>query len=199
MEIKWHGKTCFEVKDRDRVVVINPPKGIKISGTVVLKSNPGESGEVQGAVKIFDLPGEYEIKDIPIMGFNAWTKARSKEEKEGKGASTVIFYFEIGDVKFCHLGDLGHALMDDTVKEIEDVDVLMMNMGSDSNLDSKKTMEVIESLEPRVVIPMGEGDFKSALKDLGADKIEPVNSYVIKSRSELPEDKRLYVLLNKTP
>ncbi|MBD3360425.1 hypothetical protein GF366_01330 [Candidatus Peregrinibacteria bacterium] len=198
MEIKWHGNTCFEIKNKEKKLIINPKQQEEKSmADVVLSSLNEEPAGVEGVQKVFDSPGEYEVKDIPIIGFKAWTKAKSKEEKEGGGDTTIIFYFEINGIKFCHLGELGHTLTGDMVKEIEDVDVLMVDIGEKSNLDSKKIMDILEAIEPRVVIPMGEGDFSRSINDLSVDNMEKHDKYTIKSRSDLPEDKRLYVLLKK--
>lgn len=138
--------------------------------------------------KLFDWPGEYEIKNIGITALPVGTK-------EGKN-DTMIFCFQIEGVKFCHLGELGHMLNSDTIKEIGDVDVLMIKVGKNSNLDAKQAMEIIEAIEPRAVVPMGE-DQISALKDIGAGKTEPQDKFVIKSMSDLPEGEMKYVVLNK--
>lgn len=200
MEINWHGNTCFTFKDKKTRIVINPDKSIEnLKGEVVLTSlKDADAGKVEGAYKIIKWPGEYELQDIPIKGFLAWTKSKSKEEEEGSAADrTIIFNFEIGGIKCCHLDNLGHVLTSDTVKEIGDVDILMVNVGEDSNLGIKKAMEIIESMEPRAIIPMGKGSFAEALKEFGATAIEPQEKFEIKSLEELPEDKRLYIILKK--
>lgn len=199
MEIKWHGNTCFTLTDKGFKVVINPDKEAgKLKGDVVL-STLGKVEEVEGATKLIDWPGEYEIKGIHITGFPAWTVSKSKEEEAGaKGEETVIFYIEIDGIKCCHLGKLGHVLSSDTIKEVGDVDILMIDVGEDSNLDIKKAMEVVEAIEPRALIPMGKGDFTKALKELGENIGEIQESFTIKSPSELPEDKRACIVLNKS-
>jgi L-ascorbate metabolism protein UlaG (beta-lactamase superfamily) len=199
MEIKWHGNSCFTLKDKENCLVVNPNKEAgKLKGNVVLTSleNPAQ---VTDSEKIIDWPGEYEIKEVHITGFQAWTKSKSKEEEEGQaGDSTLIFYFEMQEVKFCHLGELGHVLTSEMVKEIGDVDILMMDLGDKSNLNTKKAMEIVEAIEPRVLIAMGSGNLKEKLKELGADKIESHEVFAIKSTKDLPEDKRLYVVLKKS-
>lgn len=200
MEINWHGNTCFTFKDKKTRIVINPDKSIEnLKGEVVLTSlKDADTGKVEGAYKIIKWPGEYELQDVPIKGFLAWTKSKSKEEAEGTaGDRTIIFNFEIGGIKCCHLDNLGHVLTSDTIKEIGDIDILMINVGEDSNLGLKKAMEIIESMEPRAIIPMGKGSFSEALKEFGATGIEPQEKFEIKSLEELPEDKRLYIILKK--
>ena len=156
-----------------------------------------ELGEVEGAKRVFDWPGEYEVSDIPIIGFQAWTKTKSKEEETGKGEKTIIFCFEVDGIKICHLGELGHSLTSDMVKELGDIDILMIKIGKGSNLDTKKATEVIEAIEPRVIIPMGDEDLTAALKGIWEDKIETADTFTIKSITELPEDQTKCVVLNR--
>lgn len=198
MEIKWHGNTCFTLKDKGIELVINPDKEAgKLKGDMVLSSIK-DVAEVDGAEKVVDWAGEYEIKGVAISAFQAWTKSKAKEEEEGAtGDETIIFYFDIGGIKYCHLGAVGHVLTSDMVKEIGDVDILMIDMGEKSNLDGKKAMEIIEAIEPRILIPMGDGNIGEKLKDLGIEKPSTQEEYSIKTRSELPEDKRLTIILKK--
>ena len=199
MDIIWHGNTCFELKDKGITLVTNPDKEAgKLSADIVLSSLKEGLAEVGGEPKVFDWPGEYECKNVPIIGFQAWTKGKSTEEKEGTaGDSTVIYYFELGGIKICHLGDLGHVLTSEVVKQIGDVDILMINGGKDSNLGIKKAAEVLEAIEPRAVIPMGTNGSKGFLSELGADKAEELDKFTIKTTSELPEDKRQFIVLKK--
>ncbi len=200
MEITWNGNDSFTVKGKNVTVVTNPVIGSeKSKGEVVLVNTSGETAELEGAVKTFSWPGEYEVRDVPVHGFQAWTKSRSKDEEEEKEEvpGTVIYYFKIDGVKFCHLGELGHKLTSEMINKIGDIDVLFMPTGEDTNLDTKKAMDVLEAIDPRVVIPMGAGDFTPLLKELGAEGEERLAKFVIKSTSELPDDKRLNVVLNK--
>ncbi len=198
MEISWHGNTCFTVKDKGVAIVINPDKNAgKLSGDVVL-SSLSETAKVDGEPIVFDWPGEYEVKNVPIIGFQAWTKSKSKEEDEGTaGDPTIIFYFQINGVKCCHLGNLGHVLISDMVKEIGDVDILMINGDKDGNLGNKKAVAVLEAIDPRVVIPMGNSEHNGLLKELGASEVETLEKFVLKTASELPDDKRKFVVLKK--
>lgn len=197
MEITWNGNYSFTVKGKNVTVAVNPV-GPQAKGDVVLVNTSGETVEIEGAVKTFTWPGEYEVRDVPVHGFQAWTKSRSKDEGGDEDVpGTVIYYFKVEGVKFCHLGELGHKLTSEMVNKIGDIDILFIPAGEDTNLDTKKAMDVLESIDPRVVIPMGAGDFTALLKELGAENTERMDKFTIKSTSELPEDKRLNVVLNK--
>jgi len=199
MDITWNGNTCFVCKDKGVTVVLNPDEQVgKLKGDIVLSSLKEQTAEVEGA-KVCDWPGEYEIKDVAITGFQAWKNSKKNEEKEGKKSeSTLIFRFDMGGFKICHLGELGHALTSDMVKEIGDVDILMMSAGGGTNLDYKKAMGILEAIDPRVLLIMDNGHQKELLKELGAEQTEELEKYTVKAKSELPEDKRLYIVLKKS-
>lgn len=199
MEIIWHGNTCFTFKGKKTNVVINPEKDAgQLKGEIVLSSLKGNPQKVDGAIKVFDWPGEYEMKEVSITAFQAWTKSKSNEDKEGeKGDETILFYFVIDGIKCCHLGELGHIISSEMVNKIGDVDILIIKAGKNSNLDVKKAVEVVESIDPRAIIAMGENP-NELMKELGANNISAVDKFVIKSISDFPEDKRTYILLEKS-
>ncbi|MFA6917699.1 MAG: MBL fold metallo-hydrolase [Candidatus Gracilibacteria bacterium] len=200
MDITWHGNTCFVCKDRGVTVVVNPDeKAGKLKGEIVLSSLGGGTAEVEGAPKVCDWAGEYEIKDVAIIAFQAWKSGKKNEEKEGKKSdSTLIFRFDMNGFKICHLGELGHALTSDMVKEIGDADVLLMTAGEGTNLDNKKAMEILESVDPRALVIVDNGGQKDLLKELGAEQTGELEKFSLKSKSELPEDRRMYVVLKKS-
>lgn len=168
-------------------MIINPQPDAANSSADIVLNGPGG----------IDWPGEYEIKEVAIAVFQAWTSGKSGEEKGEKGEETLIFYFKIDGIKFCHLGGLGHVLTSEMVNKIGDVDVLFIDAGTNSNLSAKKALEVIEAIEPKALIPMGEGSFSALLKELGAPDVATEQKITLKSAADLPIDKRSYFLLEK--
>ena len=200
MDITWHGNTCFVCKDKGVTVVVNPDIHTgNLKGEIVLSSLKEKTAEVEGSPQVCDWPGEYEIKDIAIIAFQAWKESKKSEEKEGKKSdSTLIFRFDMSGFKICHLGELGHTLTSDMVKEIGDVDILMMTAGEGTPLDNKKAMEILEAIDPRALVIVDNGGQKDLLKELGAEQTEESEKFSLKTRSELPEDRRMYVILKKS-
>lgn len=204
MELIWHGQNCFTLKGNGATVVVDPydPKiGLtmpKIKADVVTMSHSeGDLGAVEGigeaSLTVFDWPGEYESKGILI------TLIATDEKEENLAA-----HFDVEGVKVCHLGNLSGKLSDAALEAIGDVDILLIPVGGGDVLDSKGAHEVIEQLEPRVVIPMhykieGLKDEKIAgveafLKAAGTHN-EPRESFKIKTRAELPEETTIFVQL----
>ena len=131
---------------------------------------------------------------------------QSDEESATRGRNN-LFHFEIDGFKVCHLGDLGHKLTDEMIETLGDVDVLMVPVGGGTTIDHKKAHEVVEQVDPRVVIPMhykidglkrddmtGIAEF---LKEVGSHE-ESQESYKVKNRGELPEDTTAFVTLSPT-
>ena len=112
---------------------------------------------------------------------------------------------ELNGVHICHLGGLGTKMIPEQLEEIGDVDILFIPVGGKDTIDAKKAKEVIEQIEPRVIIPMtyceedddcGLGSVEPFLSEMGAKNIEPLDEFILK-RSELPEDASKIVILKQ--
>lgn len=185
MEIRWHGKTCFSIDNKEAKVVTDPYEGAgKLKGNIVLSSNEGVDAvdKVEGDPKIVDWPGEYEVSGVPVTAV--------------KVVNTNIFYFEVSGVKMCHMGDLAVVPASEVLKEIGDIDVLMIAVGEGMRLGNKQVMEIIENIDPKIVLAMGSESPAAALKSLGVDNVEPIDKLEIKSKSDLPVENMRYVALN---
>ena len=161
MKIRWHGHACFEVSNS--VTVVTDPhdgKSIGISppvlkADIVLVSHDHFDHNciriVKGlSVDCVNKAGERTVKGVKIRGIGSY-----HDESQGmKRGSNIIFKFELEDVKFCHLGDLGHLLDDVIIKEIGDVDILFTPIGSVFTIDADKAWEITKAINPKVVIPM---------------------------------------------
>lgn len=195
MEITWHKNICFKVKGEDATVLVGPhAEGENEAADLVLTSL-AEYPQIEGAVNTFNWPGEYESKEVPVNAFQAYTSPRNEDGKS-EGDDVVIFRFVVDGITVCHLGELGHTLTSELVDKIGDVDVLMIKIGQDANLDKKKALDVIEAIEPRIIIPMGEGDPMAALKEFGIDAPNKDSKLTIKGRSSLPSDELQYIVLD---
>jgi len=166
MKIKWCGHATF---------LITSSSGKKII------TDPYQPGGYDGALSYGSIPDEIDIavvshehadhnylqglKGKPQVVKGIGTKVVSGIEFKGiptyhdtsqgkeRGEST-IFCFTIDNIRLCHLGDLGHHLAKKEVAEIGEVDVLMIPVGGFYTIDAKVATEVVNSLKPRLTIPM---------------------------------------------
>ena len=213
MEIIWHGHSCFTIKGKNATVVTDPYGEIglklpKLKADFVTVSHDHEShnntAAIEGEPQIFDWPGEYEKSGVLFTGISAFHAPESAGEEGIKRGRNTIFHLEVDDIKLCHLGDLGHKLTDAMIEMIGDVDILLIPVGGGTALDAKKAHEVVEQIDPRVVIPMHykiDGLKREDLapldvfmKEVGSHS-EAQESFKLKSRAELPEETTVFTLL----
>lgn len=208
MEIIWYGHACFRLRGKEGSVVTDPyDKTIgyrlpRLSADVVTVSHdhPGHNyvRGVRGHPRIIAGPGEYEVKGIFIFGIPTF-----HDKKRGKqwGRNTV-YLFEFEDLTICHLGDLGHVPAQSQVEALSDVDVLLIPVGAVHTLNASLAAEVINLLEPRIVVPMHyKTDVVKArlaplskfLKEMGLKRVKPRESLKIRKGS-LPGETQVVVL-----
>lgn len=168
MDFKWYGQSCFYIsgkkkrKSRKKVSILTDPfdesTGLKLykkNVEVVLVSHDHKDHNNLSAVNneafVIDGPGEYEVQNTFIRGIFSY---HDDEKGEKRGANT-IYIIESEGMNICHLGDLGQKeLTDEQLKEIGEVDILLIPIGGTYTLDSKEASKIISQLEPKAVIPM---------------------------------------------
>ncbi len=213
MEITWHGHSCFTIKGSDATIVTDPYEGLgsslpKLKANIVthgdeLALKQGELAEVEGEPKVLDWPGEFEVAGVSIEAFNASRFAKAGDS--GEGENVTLFIYVIDSIKVCHLSGLAHELSDELLEQIGDVDVLLIPVGGTEVLDPKTAQKVVESVEPRVVIPMYHNAVESKLtlggvdeffKLMGQSNLEIEDKYKLAGRSSLPDDSMQFVYLS---
>ncbi|KKQ92457.1 MAG: Zn-dependent hydrolase of the beta-lactamase fold-like protein [Candidatus Woesebacteria bacterium GW2011_GWA2_40_7] len=161
MDITYLGHSSFRIKTKTATVITDPfdPKmvGLKYLGTegdiVTISHDHGDHNAanlVTGAKKVVAGPGEYEIQGVSIVGYPSFHDAKNGEDR---GKNTVYIY-EAERLRLVHLGDLGHALSEDLINEMGDVDVLMIPVGGEFTIGPKEASEIVNKIEPFFVIPM---------------------------------------------
>lgn len=157
----------------------------KISADIVTTSydHPRHSttSSIEGDPKVLRGPGEYEIAGVFIYGIQTFRD----NEKGGTRAKNTVYLITIDDIKICHLGDLGHVLSADLVEEISDTDILLVPVGGKSIIDASAAAEIMNLIQPRIVIPM---HYKTSATAVDLDTLDPFLKEVgVKEASLLPK------------
>ncbi len=218
MQIIWKGQSCFQITTQKTKSPVNitidpfspeiglrPPTG---AADIVLVTHDHKDHNavdlVSGQPKIFTTPGEYEIGGISIVGVNTAHDAKQGSER-GKN---ICFIIEMEEVRTIHLGDLGHTLSQEQLDQIGAVDIVLIPVGGKFTIGPQEAVEVVNQLEPRVVIPM---HYKTeSLKSKALSDIAPVDEFLkamgvagikdtkyVTSYEKLPEELTLVVLENR--
>jgi L-ascorbate metabolism protein UlaG (beta-lactamase superfamily) len=161
LQIRWHGHACFEITN-ERTLVTDPHDGKSIgipapsvTGDIILVShdhydhNSVKSVEKDDSKVISDERSR-NISDIEIRGVESF----HDEEQGAKRGKNVMYKFTIDGIRFCHLGDLGHDLDDESVQKIGEVDILFVPIGGTFTMDDKQAWNVVNKIKPKIIIPM---------------------------------------------
>ena len=71
---------------------------------------------------------------------------------------TRIYVWEMGGLRWAHLGDIGqHALRPDQKAELAGVDVLFVPVGGRTTVNATEAAALVKEIQPKVVIPMHFG------------------------------------------
>jgi len=208
MDITWFGHSCFRLSDRGVTIVTDPPGDdmgydrprIRADVVTISHEHPGHNNRIgfRGGPKIFDGPGEYEVKDVFITGIATYHDARNGA---AHGLNTV-FLFDFDGLTICHLGDLGHVPTQSQVEALSSVDVLLIPVGGLHTIDPPKASEVISLIEPLLVVPMhyktkvekaGLQTVDKFLKEMGLSPM-PAQPELKITKSSLPSDTQIVVL-----
>ncbi len=183
MNITWYGQSCFRLALQGQKkakqwtsLVIDPfdeSIGLrlpKLEADILLVTHEHKDHNNQKiATKetfFINSPGEYELRDIFIQGISSF---HDKEKGKERGLNT-IYTVETEEIKLCHLGDFGQEeLTDEQLRNIGEIDVLMIPVGGIYTIDAKEATKVISQIEPRIVVPMHYKipGLKTKLDDLG--------------------------------
>jgi len=209
--ITWLGHSMFLFSLNDTLkVVIDPYDDTvgyplpKVTADIVLVSHRHFDHDnvklVKGKPKVVDRDGTTSLKGINFKGVPS-----VHDDKDGtlRGLNT-IFVWEMGGIRFAHLGDLGVMLSDEQIKQIGAIDVLFSPVGGYFTIDAATATKIIDALKPKAVFPMhyktevmgnsfpiaGVNDFLAGKKNV---KRVGKNSITL-SKDKLPEETTIYVL-----
>ena len=211
MDVTWHGQSCFRLRGPNPTAVTDPfpasigikPPKFEADLVTVSHPHPGHSNVeaiVTKDVFVVDGPGEFEVKGITVFGIRAFHDALEGAQE----GSNTIYVLEVDDVRICHLGDLGHALDDETVEAIgTPVDILMVPVGGGKALSADRAAEVVRSIEPRWVVPMHYrlpglrlelDSVDTFLKEMGVTEAVPQPKLVVQYSASGDSETKVFLL-----
>lgn len=212
MLISYLGHSCFKLQDKigpEGVVVVTDPfdksLGLKIpnfEADIVTLShehpNHSNSAALRSDPFVVDAPGEYEIKGVMAQGIKTFHDEKSGAER----GANIVFRIEIDGIAIGHLGDLGHVLSDEELEQLGVIDILLVPVGGKYTLETKKVIEVINQIEPRIVIPMhyklpgAKSDLEGPEKFIKELGVEPKLEEKLKlSKKDLPQEGMSLIVL----
>jgi len=210
MTITWHGQSFFEIliktenedKDKEKITLVlfpfektssgRPPK---IKGDIVVSDDNHKwlkNFLADENAFLITGPGEYGLKGAFIKGTYL------------PESNACVYAIEAEEMRVVCLDALNQKeLSSEEIEELGSIDILMIPIGGGKVIDSKTAVNIINQIEPKVVIPMyyrTEKENKELesvdgfLKLMGSEKPEPLKHFKVKF-SALPKEETEIVLL----
>lgn len=187
MVITRLGDGCFRFQSGETSILLNPDnnrfKGDIILRTIVAAGEPLAEGS---EATIISFPGEYEIKEIEIVGFQIPGESTEKFVK-----SAFVVKWE--DMKFVFLGHLSGPVDASLMEEFSEPDVLVVPSGGGHFLEPEVAAKIAKQLEATIIIPSFTKDADGLLKALGK-KGEATDKFVFKKKDLIGEKQRPIIL-----
>jgi L-ascorbate metabolism protein UlaG (beta-lactamase superfamily) len=214
MKIKWYGHASFLITaDSGTKIITDPYEPGGYDGALSYGSPPDEADialvshdhpdhnyvqGLKGSPEVVKGSGSHTVSGIVFKGITTYHDTSGGKDR---GEST-IFCFTVDGIKLCHLGDLGHTLNTKDIEQIGEVDVLMIPVGGYFTIDAEVATAVMNSLKPRLVIPMHfkteKCDFPITTVDdfvRAKDKVTILSTSEIElSQGALPDSTEIWVL-----
>lgn len=200
MQIIYLGHSCFKIRSKNIVLLTDPfdkyvgfsmPK-TKTDIVTISHAHKDHSSleKVEGEPFIIKAPGEYEVSGISIFALPSF----HDEQQGAERGKNLIFVIAMDDMRLCHLGDLGAALKEKQLEEINGVDVLFIPVGGFYTIGPSKAKELITKVAPKIAIPM---HFRTSESSQGLSKIATLDEFLKEMGIEEPRREEKLVV-NKT-
>ncbi len=156
MFIELLGLAGVKIQSNDTTILLAPPgeqselKTSRLKADIVVLGNPADKINVassleNGELFIIERPGEYEARGVFFYCL--------PNPPQGEILS-LLTSATIEGVVVTHLGSLGRALTPAELELFDGTDVLILPAGGNGVLSPKEASELVNQLEPRIVIPM---------------------------------------------
>lgn len=197
MKIKYLGHSCFKLTNDKGIRIMTDPfdesVGYEIPNEevdiVTTSHDHFDHGYIQAAKGDFEVvnkAGDFNVKDVHISGISTY---HDHHKGQNRG-SNIVYVFELDGMRVCHLGDLGHIPNDEQLKAIGKVDVLLIPVGGVYTIDGDEAAEVVNMINPKIVIPM---HYKT--KELKFE-LEPIDKF-LKHFNKIEKINKPEIQLNK--
>jgi L-ascorbate metabolism protein UlaG (beta-lactamase superfamily) len=185
----------------DKSIGLKPPRGA--ADIVIVSHDHYDHNNIKalsGTPFVIDGPGEYEIKEVRIIGCDSFHDQKQGRER----GSNTIYLIEVDKIRVCHLGDFGQERLSDKQLEIiGQVDILMIPIGGTYTINAREAVKIVEQIEPHLVIPMhyklpglkidlaGSEEF---LKEMGLNKKPAIDKLTIKKKDLVGKEMEVVVM-----
>ena len=160
MKIQWLGHSCFNINENGLTIVTDPYNNYigynmpKQSADIVTVSHSHKDhSAVENVINnsmIISKEGTYDINGVKIDAIHTY-----HDNKNGLlRGENIIFIYDFNGIRVCHMGDIGQDFDPSIVKNINNIDILLIPVGAVYTIDYKMAKKYVDEIKPKVVIPM---------------------------------------------
>ncbi len=204
MIITYHTGACVKVAAGDTTLVFGPvskssknfkPTNFGADVAFVPLQHPDMNGIEEagrGDKQPFYVfgPGEYEIKEVTVAGF----ETKSGYDKQER--LNTVYAVDFDGLHVLYLGALSETTLPADLLEMDSPDVLIVPIGGEGTLDASEAQKLAVKLEAKIVVPIlaDEKSLKVFLKEAGADGTKPVDKLTIKKKDVADKENEVVLL-----
>ena len=204
MILTYHEGECMKVSAGDTTLVFGPvskasknfkPTNFGADVAFVSLNDPDMNGADEasrGEKKPFVItgPGEYEIKDMSVFGFE------SSSEYGGAKKINTIYSVLFDGLTVLYAGAIGTTELPKDISEMDAPDVLIVPVGNAGALTPSEAQKLAVNLEAKIVIPVGydEKSLKQFLKEAGVEGTKAEEKLTIKKKDVVGKENEVVVL-----
>lgn len=177
MNIYWLGQASYLIKTSTGKKILIDPFGdgmgyTPFKGAVDLVTISHDhfdhnfTGFIENNPTIINTVGKHNTDFCEVTGIKSFHDSTNGSER----GNNIIFKYNVDGLTLCHLGDLGHDLNDETLKELGNIDVLFIPVGEVYTFDVNTAANVARKINPKFIVPM---HYKTELLNIpliGVDK-----------------------------
>ncbi len=166
MKITWYGHAAFLIETAGLRIIIDPYRSPDSGGyepiaepadiVIVSHENDRYHSHLGQIVPPFEVvralelpPAGRTVRGIHIEAIHVFETPERLAEDE-----VTIVHFRSEGIHLVHLGDLGHSLTEAELEPIRHADVVLIPAGGAPTIDLPLVADLLEAIDPRVVIPM---------------------------------------------
>ena len=161
MKIKWYGHSCFLLTDSNGVSILTDPFSPqtmyelpKISASAVTVSHDHSDhnyiNAVSGSSCLIRTAEKFDIGGVGIEG----VKTFHDPFRGTVRGENIMFVYEMDGMRILHCGDLGEIPPIEAINSLGRIDILLVPIGAIYTIDDLQARELVDMLEPEMVIPM---------------------------------------------
>lgn len=206
MVIQRFGKQFFKISQGDFVVAVNPiskdskdfNKAKFGSNAVLITTNHADYNGIDSATFgenapfIINGPGEYEVGDMYVQGFESRADIGKKEHVN------TIYMITLDEIKIAFMGALSSkdSIEKRFIETVDEPDLLFVPIGGESTIDAATAQKLANSLNAKMVVPMDYDAvaLKLFLKEAGAEGVKPVDKLTIKKKDFLGKQGEVVII-----